>query len=154
VSYSDAYSPAYDVTGEPVPPPPAGPLTVLREQVAAALAVIPAVEAGDWMVLSAPVDAVEPPVYLTQWGPDPWRTINTVCVDDAQLEVIAVAARLEPEANYPILEAMVDDAHTALTAARLRPYQTLAPGPFEVAQVTYLAARLQLRQPVTIGGIP
>jgi hypothetical protein len=127
-------------------------LTDLREQVAAALAVIPEVAAGDWTVLPSPVDAVEPPAYVVQWGPDPWRTVDTMCTDTAQLEVIAVAARLEPEANYPILEAMVDAATAALMTARLRPKQTLAPGPFEVAQITYLAARLQLRQPVVTGG--
>lgn len=152
MSYADAYSPAYDVVGEPVPPPPAGPLTVLRQSVAAALAVIPEVVAGDWTVIDTPVDAVEPPAYLIQWGPDPWLTVSSFCTDTAQLEVVAVAARLEPEANYPILEAMVEGAYTALVVARLRPYQTFAPAPFEVAQVTYLAARLQIRRPVTIGG--
>lgn len=124
----------------------------LRTAVAAALATIPDVEAGGWTVLDVPVDAIEPPAYVLQWGPDPWRYVDTVCTDTAQLEVIAVAARLTPEANYPTLEAMVDQATAALVTARLRPYQTLAPGPLEVAQITYLTARIQIRHPVDTGG--
>jgi hypothetical protein len=124
----------------------------LRAAVASALGGIAEVGVDDWTVLDAPVDAVEPPVFMLIWGPDPWRYIDTNCTDTAQLEVVCVAARLEPEANYPTLEAMVDSAIAALTQARLRPYQTLAPGPFEIAQITYLAARLQIRRPVIIGG--
>jgi hypothetical protein len=124
----------------------------LRAAVTAALSGIPDVTAGDWTVFDAPVDAVEPPCYMVRWGPDPWRTVESVCTDLAQLEVIAVAARLTPEANYPTLEALVDGAVTALAQARLRPYQTLSPGPFEIAQITYLAARIQLRRPVTTTG--
>lgn len=151
MSFADAYSPAYDIVGT-VPPSTVKPLTMLRESIAAALETIPEVAAGDWVVLPVPVDNLEPPAYLVIWGPDPWRTVGTICGDTAQAEVVAVAARLTPEANYPVIEAMVDAAHTALYTARLRPYQTLVPGPFEIAQVTYLAARLQIRRPVTIGG--
>jgi hypothetical protein len=127
-------------------------LTDLRSAVAAALAAIAEVDSGDWAVIDAPTDAVEPPAFVLQWGPDPWREPLDVCHDAAQLEIVAVAARLTPEANYPILEQMVDAAHTALAAGRLRPARTLRPGPLEVAQITYLAARIQIRRPVDTGG--
>lgn len=127
-------------------------LAGFRTAVAAALAPVPDVASGDWQILDAPVDAVQPPCFMLVWGPDPWRFIDTNCTDTAQLEVICIAARLTPEANYPVVEAMVDAATAALAQARLRPYQTLAPAGFEIAQVTYLAARLQIRRPVTIGG--
>jgi hypothetical protein len=124
----------------------------LRAAVADALAGIADVSVDDWTVHPEPVDAIEPPAFMLLWGPDPWRYTDTTCTDTAQLEVVCVAHRLEPEANYVVLEEMVDSAIAALTQARLRPYQTLAPGPFEIAQITYLAARLQIRRPVTIGG--
>ena len=127
------------------------PSTALRLQVEAALAVVPEVAAGDWSIANTALDAVQPPVFILEWGPDPWRQIKTMCVDDLQMEVIAVSARLNPEGNMPLLEAMVDGAIAALYAARLRPYQTLGPGPLEVGNIQYLAARVQLRRPVEIG---
>lgn len=147
-----AYASSYDTDFDTVAPVPSGgsPLTDLRTGVAAALAPIPEVVVGDWQVVAEPVDMVEPPAYLVVWGPDPWGTPLTMCYDNAQLEVVCVSARLTPEATYPIVEAMVDAARVALAAAQFRPYGWLAPAPFEIGQVTYLAARLQLRQPVTL----
>lgn len=126
----------------------------LRAAVVAALGVIPEVAAGDWTVLESPYDAVAPPVFVVAWGPDQWRTVATTCTDDAQLQVMAVSARLTPEATYPILEGMVEQANGVLTTARLRPYMTGAPGPLELGQITYLAARMLLRRPVDTGGNP
>jgi hypothetical protein len=57
---------------------------------------------------------------------------------------------MEPEANYPVLEAMVSRAYVALTDATLSPKRATAPGPFEVAGITYLSARIQLRQSVNM----
>ena len=149
MSYADSYSYAYDGGVTPTTPP-VGPLTGLRADTAAALAVIPEVVAGDWQVHADPVDLLEPPAYMVVWGPDPWGVPHTVCHDTAQLEVVCVSARLTPDATYGVVEAMVDAARAALTAARLRPYAWLGPAPFEIGQVTYLAARLQIRQPVSL----
>jgi hypothetical protein len=125
--------------------------TALREAVAAALGDIPEVVAGDWTVLAVPVDALEPPAFMLRWGPDPWREPQAFCTDLARLEVICVADRLTPEANYPILEQMTDAAHVALSAVQLRPNRLAPPGPFEIAQVTYLAARWQIVRPIDTG---
>jgi hypothetical protein len=101
------------------------------------------------MAVLTPVDALEPPAFIVQAGRDPWLSIRTVGADVAEVEVVAVQARLTPEANYPALLAMVDQAADALAAAALRPYEALRPAPFEIGGVTYLAARLEIRQPVT-----
>jgi len=124
-------------------------LAGFRAAVAQTLGTVAHVADGTWALLPAPVDAVEPPAYVLVWGPDPMLAIQTVCTDQAQLEVVAIAARLEPQANYPVLEDMVDAAIAALTPAGLRPWQSLAPAPFQIAQLDYLASRIQIRQPVT-----
>ena len=129
----------------------------LRAAVAAALEDV-TVDGDPVDVFDTPYDAVTPPALMVLWGPDPWLTVETssgfgtFCTYAAALEVICVADRLTPEGNYPVLEQLVDGALTALGAARFRPVQALAPGPFEIAQVTYLAARLHIRQPVVTGG--
>ena len=125
-------------------------LTALREAVAAALEPIPEVAAGDWAILPTAYDAVQPPCYLLDWGPDPWRQTATTCADTAQLEVVVVAARLTPEANVPTLEAMVDAACNALAVARMRSPITLGPEAIELGNITYLGARVQVRQPVEV----
>lgn len=127
-------------------------LAGLRAAVAQTLGGIPQVAAGDWTVLASPPDAVEPPVFVLVWGPDPMLSVQSACTDTAQLEVIAVAARVEVTGTYPLLEAMVTAAVAALVSARFRPWQTLSPAQFEIAQINYLASRLQLRYPVTTGG--
>jgi hypothetical protein len=100
----------------------------------------------DWFVLYEPVDAVQPPCFMLQWGPDPWGVESTMCTDLVALEVIVVAGRLTTEATYEILETMVDTALDALAAARLRPARYLRPAPLEIGQVTYLTARLQIHR--------
>jgi len=114
-----------------------------------ALKGIPEVGAGDWAVLPTPTDAVAPPCFVIQWGPDPWRLAFSACADTAQLQVVCIAGRLTPEGAYPLLERMVDSAVAYLGAARLRPAQVLQPGPLEVGNITYLASRVQLARPVS-----
>ena len=125
-------------------------LTDLREQVAAVLAAID----PDWAVLPEPVDAVAPPCYMIQAGPDPAGTRRTFCAYDAQLEILVIPGRLTTEGAYPLHETMLDAAVAALETAGLAPYGWLGPGPLEIAQITYLTARVQLRQPITVGGTP
>jgi hypothetical protein len=102
-----------------------------------------------WAVHPAPLDGMQPPAFMLVWG-DPWLAPATNCARYATLEVVAVAARLEPEANYPTLETMVAAANLALEAAALIPAQTARPGPLDFGGITYLAARILIRQPVTL----
>lgn len=126
-------------------------LTDLREAVATVLDGLPEVVAGDWTVHPTAPDALAPPAFLLRWGPDPWREGADACADMAALEVVAVVPRLTPEGeNTPTLETMVDAAIVELASARLRPYRALSPAPLDFARVTYTAARLQIRRPVTI----
>jgi len=127
-------------------------LTDLFAAIGAALKQITEVISGDWQVFIGPVDAVSPPAFVIVGGPDPMLTESSFCTDAAHVQAVAIAARLDVEGTYPILLAMVDAGNDALAAAGLRPFQTLAPAPFEMAQLQYLAARLQVRQPVARGG--
>lgn len=102
----------------------------------------------EWPVFD-PVDALEPPAFVVQAGRDPWLSIASMAADTAEIEVVAVQARLTPEANYPVLIGMIDTAADALAAADLRAYEMLRPAPFEIGGITYLAGRLEIRQPVT-----
>jgi hypothetical protein len=115
----------------------------LRAAVAAALIPLD----PDWIVHDTPVDSLEPPAFVLVWS-DPMLVPSTWCQSFAQLDVVCAAARIDLEGVYPTLEAMVAQANTAL---RVFPVvQTGTPGPFEVAQITYLAARILIRQPVAI----
>lgn len=122
-------------------------LTELRAAAAAALDGLD----EDWAVHAAPVDALTPPAFVLEWS-DPWLLPAGYCQSTAALDVVVVAARLEPDAQYDTLDAMVGAAYAALAAARLTPAQTSAPLPLDVAQVNYLSARLLIRQPVDVPG--
>jgi hypothetical protein len=127
-------------------------LSGLFQAVGDALAKITEVVDGTWQVFDGPVDALSPPAFVVVGGPDPMLAVASICTDDAHVQVLAVAARLEIQGTYPTAVQMVDAGNDALAAAGLRPFQTLAPAPAEIAGLQYLAARLQVRQPVTRGG--
>jgi hypothetical protein len=122
-----------------------------RAAVLDALVDVAQVASGDWACFAQPPDALQPPAYFMAWA-DPMRTVQTMCTDTAQLEVVAVTARLSEESNYDLVDAMVDAAHSALVANGLRPWQSLAPAAYPIASLTYWAARIQIRQTVTVGG--
>ncbi len=122
----------------------------LRARVAGVLVTLD----DDWMVLDTPTDAVAPPCFMLDWGPDPGGLRRAFCAYDAQLEVLVIPGRLTTEGAYPLFESMLEAALAALEAAGLPASQWLGPGPLEIAQITYLCCRLQLRQPVPMGGTP
>lgn len=126
-------------------------LAELYDAIGDALRVIPEVVAGDWQVLDAPYDAFDPPALVVV-GANPFGEARSVCADMAQYEVLVLAARLTPEATYPALIGMIDTVRNELADARLRPASYTAPGPVEVASITYLGARLLIRRPVDIEG--
>ena len=118
-----------------------------------ALNKIAQVAMGDWAAFPGPVEGLEPPAYVVLWGPDPMRTIESMCSDQVQIQVVAVGARLDIQGTYPVMAVMADAAVAALAGAGLRPYQSLAPAPFEMANLNYLAARILIRQSVSVGGM-
>jgi hypothetical protein len=126
--------------------PPPGPFAVFRNRVATALGGL----ADDWEVHPVPVDAITPPAFVLVWG-DPWTTPATHCHDLALMEIVCIAARIDVEPGYETLETMVATAKAALNRAGLAQADTTAPRPFEVGGLTYLAARIQVRNTVNIG---
>lgn len=122
----------------------------VRSQAAAALA--PASD-DDPTVLVDVVDSVEPPALMLLWV-DPWLEPQTSGVGFwyGRLDVLCIAARLEPGPGVAMLEALV-----SYTISRLRadnypwPVATLqAPRVFTIAGVPLLGARVSYRLPVTI----
>jgi hypothetical protein len=104
----------------------------------------------DWTVIDGPTDAVDPPCYMLQWGPDPWREPQGACFDATNLTVYVVVGRHQP-AQLDLCEFMVDRAAVALLAAGLRHVLMLAPAPLDIGGHTRIVARIQLTQPVQIG---
>jgi len=120
-----------------------------RVKLAAALA---PVADGDPAVLVDLVDALEPPALMIGWG-EPWLVPDTACLRTGRLTVIAVAGRLVPGAGVATLESLVDYTLGRL-AGDVDPWpldQVGAPRVFPIGGVSYLAARLTLRVPITGG---
>ena len=124
-------------------------LGAMREVAAAALA--PVVD-SDPTVHPAPVDATHPPSIILSYD-DPWLTpLGMGCLYECRLEVICVAARVEPEPNYAALDELVayvlsrlaEDAHP--WPAEL----TSAPRRLPIGGVEYLAARIVYRVRVSL----
>src|SRR5262245_1232856 len=123
--------------------------TGLRARAAQLLA---PVAANDPQVLNAPVDAVEPPCLIVAWD-DPWLTIDTSCLWYAQLAVICVAGRVEPDAGVQMLENLAAHVITRLAADSgyaWPPALSQAPRLLEIAGIPLLGARLGYRAPVII----
>lgn len=125
-------------------------LTELRERAATALA--PLAE-GDPPVMSAPVDAVEPPALMLGWD-DPWLSFKAPCFYQARLAVFAFASRVEPDAGIVSLEGLVSYAIRRLAADDYAwPHEsTGSPRLFEIGGVPLLAASVIYSVPVSIGG--
>lgn len=129
-------------------------LTEVRDRCAAALA---PVGPTDPDVIVEVVDSLSPPALMLLWA-DPWLNRKTVGQSiasglwDAWLEILCIAARVEPGEGMAQLEELV-----AYTIRRLQddayswpPETFYAPRRFDIGGVTYLGARLIFRVPVTI----
>lgn len=125
--------------------PPPGVFAVFRNRVAAAL------DADAYEVHAGPVDSLTPPAYLLEWA-DPWTTPGTYCTEMARLEIVCIAARIEPASGVETLERMVESAIGAVAGAGIAHGETSPPREFEVAGVPCLAARIQVEMHVPIGG--
>lgn len=106
-------------------------------------------------VLPDLVDALSPPVLMLEWN-DPWLEPRTVAgrggFYDAQLNVLCVAARVEPGPGVATLEGLVAYVLARLELdARSWPVVSMTgPRVFTMAGVPYLGARIFLRVPVSI----
>jgi hypothetical protein len=100
-------------------------------------------------VFDAPVDSIEPPCYVLVWSA-PWIVPLTMCSYTARLDVILVVGRIDPAPGFETIEAMLATTVTALRSAALPMVQAAPPGPFDVAGLTYLAARVTTESPLTL----
>lgn len=128
----------------------------VRLRVAAALAGL-APAGDDWPVHDAPVDAVTPPCYLLVWPERPavWLVPATFCRFVTELQVVCIAARIDPAPGYLELEQLVEAALPALSAAGFgfRPDRAVdGPGPLEIGGLTYQSARIFVSQ--SVGFVP
>jgi hypothetical protein len=105
----------------------------------------------DWPVHDGPVDSVTPPCYVLVW-PDVWVSPSTFCSYLAGLDVIVVAARIEPTPGYVDIEAMTAAALDALAGAAYTFAGVTGPAALDVAGLTYLAARIHVSQPIIVPG--
>jgi len=109
-------------------------------------------------VLVDVVDSLTPPALMLVWG-DPWlapaignRPTMGPCLWSARLQVLCVAARIEPGPGIRVLEQLV-----AYTVDRMGadPYtwpleNVTAPRVFEIAALSYLGARVTYLVPITV----
>jgi len=123
-----------------------GALADLRAAVAASLGDVAEVASGAWTVHPSVVDAITPPAYMLVWA-DPWLLAGSACTYDARLTVVCVSARLEPDPGVETLELMVT---AVLEAVPLPAVEVLPPAPFDIGGVHYQAARVTVRQFVTV----
>jgi hypothetical protein len=118
---------------------------MLRSTVAGALALD-----DDWEVHPLPVDSLTPPAFMLEWG-DPWSEQSSHCFESASLDVVCVAGRIEPDPGIETLELMVEAALVAFAHAGIPHGPVTPPRPFEIAGLTYLAARIPIHSNVNVG---
>jgi hypothetical protein len=124
-----------------------GALADLRALVATALTGL-APAGDDWPVHDGPVDAVSPPCFVLVW-PEPWLVPATACWYTATLDVIAIAARIDPAPGYGELEALLEAAVPAITGTGVPIVNVGGAAPLEVGGLTYLSSRVHLASPVS-----
>ena len=122
------------------------PLGDLRARVAG---ILTDAASEDVTVHAGPVDSVTPPCYMLVWS-GPWLTRLSMCAHTARLQVIAVAARVDPEPGYEQLEALTVAAIGALEAAKVPVESVDAPTPMDFGGLTYQTARTTITQPIIL----
>ena len=118
----------------------------LRERVAG---ILTDASTEDVAVHAGPVDSVTPPGYMLVWS-GPWLTRLSMCAHTARLQVICVAARIDPLPGYEQLEALTVAAIGALEAAKVPVSDVDAPSPMDFGGLTYQTARITLTQPIIL----
>lgn len=126
---------------------PPGVFGMFRNRVALTLSALD----PDWEVHAQPVDQVTAPAFMLEWA-DPWNVPATHCTELSSLDVLCIAPRIDVEPGYETLERMVEAALIAFGHDGFPHGETSAPRPFEVGGLTYLAARIQVRNILPIGG--
>lgn len=117
-----------------------------REKLAAILA---PVDPGDPPVVSAPVDAVAPPMLAIGWAApmiDTWAA----CTAFGNLFVMVFAARLDIAAGYEVIEAQYQRVQTLLRQNAWSITNDTGPGAVMIAKTLYLGCRIDVRAPLSL----
>ena len=121
----------------------------LRSRVADALDDPSSSLLADAAILPDVVDSLTPPAFLLTWG-NPWSVPATFCTHTVRLDVVCIAARIEPAPGVSTLEEMVAVALNRLRAAGLPEATVQPPARYDVGGIPYLAARISLEARIAI----
>lgn len=115
-------------------------LTAYRERVAGML-----VEGlpDDIGVFDIIPDSVAPPAVYVAWS-NPWLVQTTFCQYVSTIQLICVAARIEPGGQFAVLESLVGDVLTIVHENRIAVRDVSSPYPIALAGVNYLASSINL----------
>jgi hypothetical protein len=119
-------------------------LTAARSTIADLLAGAP------WPVQYDVPDAVHPPTLFVVEQIE-HLTPGSFCAWNGAYDIVAVAGRLVPGAGMDLLDEMVDYVLSTMAAAKLRTGTIAGAVRLEIAGVQYLAKRVPVNIPITVG---
>lgn len=88
-------------------------------------------------------DSIAPPAVYIAWS-NPWLVATTFCQYVSTLQLICVAARIEPGGQYAVLEELVGETVTILETAHIAVRDATSPYPIVLGGVNYLAASVNV----------
>lgn len=100
------------------------------------------VDDGVTVIDSLP-DSIAPPAVLVAWA-TPWLTPDTFCGFVANVELLVVAARIEPGGQYEVIEGIISDLVGALKRAGTTIRDITSPFPLQLGGVDYLSASINI----------
>ena len=124
-------------------------LTLAEVRPRAAQALAPASPDDPLVYVDYP-DAVDVPCLFVYWD-NPWLTYRTACLWDVELSILQIAGRIEAGpgidtierlAQYTIERLRADSQSWAFSSSQ-------APAKVDIANIPYLAGRINYRVPVT-----
>lgn len=119
-------------------------LALLREYLATEIAlVVP----DDVSVIASVPDSIAPPCVIVSWG-EPWLLPSTHCLFVASLDVICIAARIEPGLQLGVLEDLVSAIVPSFKGMGMAVGSVSSPFPLTLGGVDYLSASINVIQEV------
>jgi hypothetical protein len=88
-------------------------------------------------------DSIVPPAVYIAWG-NPWLLPTTFCQYASAIQLICVAARIEPGGQFAVLEDLVGNVITVLHSNKVAVRDATSPFPIVLAGVNYLAATINI----------
>ena len=88
-------------------------------------------------------DSIAPPAVYIAWG-NPWLLPTTYCQYSSSIQLICVAARIEPGGQFAVLEDMVGDIVTVLHSNHVAIRDATSPYPITLGGINYLAATINI----------